>query len=1525
MKHFCTVLTCAACLLSAYALRPGMNGMELPAADWQAFAALAPDNSPAADQIPSIEPRITRKIDPQAYGDASRIILSSGIEFSTRFLGKNGEPPVQSSLRSPDLGSAGGYCIVQFSGPIYETSKQWLTSLGVAIHFYVPNYSFVCRIPDVKTLEIIRANPSVTWAGLFHPAYKLSTLFDRHPDVQEVTILLFDDADMGIAASAIQSLASGAALNVIDNGINKMIQGQIRRQDIELVAMIPEVYWVEPLLPNYQHNQEYQWVVQAGYLSSAPGGADNTYRRMWANGILGQGEIINHCDSGINCNHYQHRANSPAITTWGLYTAHNKIVAYDSGAPGNIVFGDGSGASYHGTHTGCTTAGNDTVLGSSYRDGIAKMARLYHNDCGDNTSSSIYTFGDLNDLFIRSYNKYYASNGIRAHITTNSWGSDAAGAYTAQCLASDQFMWAHKDFLACFSNGNAGSAGSVGSPASAKSCLSVGGTGNSTSCRSIYSSTSRGPTQDGRRKPTICTPGSGVSSATSGTSTYGSLSGTSMACPGAAGSAALVRQYLREGWYPYGKKVAGNEWSYISAALVKAMLINSADNNMTSYTVPDNNVGWGRIDLDSVAYFAGDTRKLVLMDDTIGVLTGEAVDYHIQLPSGTSQFKVALVWTDYPGNPAVGKQIVNDLDLYVRAPTGVYYRGNQYSGGVSIANPTTRDTLNVEECVRLNSLPSTGDWLVRVEARNVPYGPQPFAVVVSYSGSTVAGFVQLDKPAYRANDFIVDTVRIRVEDPGYGSAGAIDTVLVRIAGKFVETAPETVKCAEIADSAFVFKGSIPILFHKAAHGDGRISAGQGDTIFATYIDASPSFTSTTWALVDAYYFTIADVHAENIDATSAQVRWATNEGANQTVRYGTSPSSLNLSVTVDTPYVLPHRVGLTGLSPKTTYYYDVESRDFRGNVVRDDNGGAHYSFTTKAMAGTDVLVVLLNSNLQGEEFAHPEFMRTALDSGGWTYNWWSTRDNGAFTRNQLKNYKAVYFQVGQENYPAWTPAQRETIKLYHDGGARFAMTGHDAGWDAWENPLRPADTAFCYQYLHFHWRGDITATTWTSLRGISGDPISGSYTGGVTYQPFRSGAAGDSILFGGGAGTNSYVWHGGSAGDSCGIKWESSANMGTSGDGVWGGHRTRVVFNGFEITQIDTANDYSTTRTDILNKMFIWLIGHDHPDCAISSPTGGSTYTTSPISIAWTANAYGGATIDTTWLEYSPDGGSTWLPIVSGTGITSPYSWNITSCTNGSRYRVRVSVCDGGLYPSMKGMAETGSFTINRPGGDLTGPKVVPNSIVMAGNPVFVTASGQTVQFTAVVSDSETGMSPIASAQWFLRSVLTDTAGTVAQDGSWDEVLETVVGTITFNYSPGTTRICTLSVRGCDNASKAPNRGPWYSRTFTVIDGSPIIGIQEAPQGTPLVYELYAAGPNPALRAVRIGFALPHTDRVTVRIYNAMGQAVRTLVDGTRPAGYYTVTWNGKDDQGRAVANGIYFYQMTTDKFSDTRKAVFLR
>ncbi len=1460
---------------------------------------------------------------PDAYGDATKIIFSNGITFDTKSLGKTGEPDLPADLKIQYRDDEIGYYIVQFSEPIYGKEKNYLESIGAKIHFYVPNYGFVISLNSKTQKDLILSNPEIVWFGSYQPAYKISSLFNQTGDEHKVTMLLFPDADIQEVLDKIIEITAQRNFIISDNGINKIIQGVVNKNYLHTLAKIKEIYWIEPYVEPRFCNIDIQWILQDCELN---------VRNIWNKGIAGEGEIVNLVDSGIYTTHYAHCSGSAPVTDFGYYPEHNAIVAYDSAGP-NCVFG----GSLHGTIVAGTLTGDDTLTpGNSLYDGIAKRSRLYHSQFGG-SSGAIFLFPDLNDLYIRPYSLYYPPT--RAFISSNQWGASTNGHYDAYCQQVDQFMWSHKDFLTLFAAGNAGPGpGTVNSPASAKNCIAVGATGNRESGYTQYPSyNSRGPTTDGRLKPTLLSPGGPVTSSGSPPNGYTSMNGTSAATSGASGTGALIRQYLREGWYPTGKKDSANGWDYISAAMIKAILINCADTNISQGTfgyIPNNNLGWGRIDLDSTLYFEGDLRKTLLYDDTIGLLTAEIKDFYCNIPQGSRNLKVTLVWTDYPGNPVVLKQLVNDLDLYVMGPSGTYYYGNQYSMGQSIPNPSMRDTLNVEECVRVNE-PDSGEWLVRIEARNVPYGPQPFALVITYPGAGTAGFVSLDKPVYRANDFSVDTVRVRVEDLNYGSVGIQDTLFVFLKGKYIETQPETLRCVELADSSYVFKGEMPLLFRGAIHNDGKLSVCQGDTIYATYTDNNPAFISQVWAGVDAWYFLIQNVHCENIDVSFADICWNTNESSNSKVYYGTNPSNLNLVAQVDTPYCMPHRVRLSGLSPNTIYYYDVESKDFRGNTVRDNNGGLHYTFKTRAVAGVDILVLLCDGTTdaipQGQALPGlRERFRKAIELGGWNYNYWETSDNLGYTpsREVMKDYKAV-FLIYEDEYPPFIPVQQETIRKYEELGGRIAFSSHDVLWHAWENSTnKEYDTTWCKNYMQVRFKYDGASTGTYNIYGVSGDPISGPYASApVSYTPHRSGAAYDSLDVvptppngWDPGGTSNPIWRWNSAtGGRIGARWESGNNHGTIGDGVWGGYRTRTIFNGFSVIQMDT-----TKLPDILNNHFIWLIGHDHPDVMIHSPIADTTYTTSPIIITWDATAYGGAVIDTTWVEYSPDAGQTWYLIAADTGMIM-YQWDLSNIQNGNRYRIRITVNDRGVYPSLRGYKETGNFIINVAGNDDLGPKVIPNSIILANNPKFVTPTDTLLPFNAVISDSLSGMSIIISAQYIAKSGFQTTGELPMEvsDGLWDEIEEDVNASIRLVYVPEVVNVCSLFVRGCDSLN---NWGGWYYRTFTLVDGD-IRGtgiIEDIDKNIPPVFTLYNPVPNPAKGKIKIIYAIPNQTKVNLQIYNCLGQIVRNLTGGEKKSGLHQLIWNGCDDRGRVLPSGVYFVQLATENSKAVKKIILL-
>jgi hypothetical protein len=111
---------------------------------------------------------------------------------------------------------------------------------------------------------------------------------------------------------------------------------------------------------------------------------------------------------------------------------------------------------------------------------------------------------------------------------------------------------------------------------------------------------------------------------------------------------------------------------------------------------------------------------------------------------------------------------------------------------------------------------------------------------------------------------------------------------------------------------------------------------------------------------------------------------------------------------------------------------------------------------------------------------------------------------------------------------------------------------------------------------------------------------------------------------------------------------------------------------------------------------------------------------------------------------------------------------------------------------------------------------------------------------------------------------------------------------------------------------------------LTITSGS---AIAESNLNNPLIVTaLYAPKPNPVINGLaHISFSLAEPSRVTMKIYDASGRVVRTLVNNQVERGIYNLTWNGKDDNNRAVAEGIYFYTLETPKQHFTRKMVFTR
>jgi len=93
----------------------------------------------------------------------------------------------------------------------------------------------------------------------------------------------------------------------------------------------------------------------------------------------------------------------------------------------------------------------------------------------------------------------------------------------------------------------------------------------------------------------------------------------------------------------------------------------------------------------------------------------------------------------------------------------------------------------------------------------------------------------------------------------------------------------------------------------------------------------------------------------------------------------------------------------------------------------------------------------------------------------------------------------------------------------------------------------------------------------------------------------------------------------------------------------------------------------------------------------------------------------------------------------------------------------------------------------------------------------------------------------------------------------------------------------------------------------------------------PSQFELSQNYPNPFNPTTTIRYYLPQREKVTLEIFNLLGERVKVLVDEEETAGERTAIWDGKDDNGKSLPSGIYLYRLKSEKFSETKKMIFLK
>jgi len=659
-----------------------------------------------------------------------------------------------------------GFHILSHTYPVPSDWHGQLANAGIECFSFLPPTSFHCDVGAASPSKLAALN--VQGMARMDSVDKIQTdlvkgmlgqeMTATNPFVNEnfalVNIMLAGDAlPEGINHRDDVEVHSHsgrfATLELNSNGL-----GWLARQE--------GVEWIEPK-PFYEilNSKGIQVMNVTDLWSGANMAAIDT---SWS-GLDGSGIIVTVADSGIDNgvnNSNMHPDFRDHITGILSFPAAPSACSYYNLNPCGDDAEDHHG---HGTHVAGSVLGDGTHSNGDII-GAAPEAHLLFHSIATTVSGSELLIGipdDLDDMFALAW-----ENGSRVH--TNSWGSDVNGAYTTSSAQADASARTHDELVILFAAANEGKDAnsdgeidldSMGSPATAKNVITVGASENDRSNMTyVWGSTnygspistdkladnpegmaafsSRGPADDGRLKPDVTAPGTMILSTKSRSTTdigwlahnasYTYNGGTSMATPLTAGAAALLLEHLME-----------NEGeSAPTSALIKAIFTASArdmegqyssSTNGAGETAPNNHEGWGLVNMTqaiNTSWLQGHS-----------VTTNADRGWSFNVPSNADDINIALTWTDPASTPSASTNLVNDVDLALKSPSGTW---------TNLSN-------NVDNLrgMTLNS-PAQGTWEVHVLGSNIPTGPQFFALAMTGDYSLTNLTQDTDGDGYEDDD-----------------------------------------------------------------------------------------------------------------------------------------------------------------------------------------------------------------------------------------------------------------------------------------------------------------------------------------------------------------------------------------------------------------------------------------------------------------------------------------------------------------------------------------------------------------------------------------------------------------------------------------------------------------------------------------------------------------------------------------------------------------------------------------------------
>lgn len=559
--------------------------------------------------------------------------------------------------------------------------KARLKELGITLLDYLPRNTFFASIKAHSDLSILDRAQILKIAAVL-PEYKTSEMLTRN-EVPHWSVYGVDQVE--IIASYYGNISAETALGAMESIRHEVLFMRNTQYAIGLRVYIDDL----PRLYALSCFRFFETTDPPGEPENLPGRTDHRSNTLWteySGGLTfrGDGVKVMMQDDGYIGEHID-------------YTGRID--------QSNCSFCSSNDDDNHGDHVG------GTIMGAGNLDprarGMAHGVELL-----------VYNSSNTNYNLVPAL---YSNDSV--YITSKSYSDACNGGYTTLTQQLDQQVRQNPSLIHVFSAGNNGTSdcsygagagwGNItGGHKSGKNVIAVG---NLTSFDGLSSSSSRGPATDGRIKPDICAVGTNVNSTIS-VNNYASFTGTSMSCPGTAGTIAQLFEAYR----------ALNSGENPNAALMKATVLNTADE--LGNDGPDFKHGWGRINarrayelLESAQY----------MEDSVS--QGGQNIHNITVPAGTKEVRIMVYWTDYEGSTSSAMALVNDINMFVTDPTAVDFDPwvlDPSPNATLLDAPAVRaiDNLNNVEQVTIDD-PVDGLYTITVDGFAIPQGPQKYYLV----------------------------------------------------------------------------------------------------------------------------------------------------------------------------------------------------------------------------------------------------------------------------------------------------------------------------------------------------------------------------------------------------------------------------------------------------------------------------------------------------------------------------------------------------------------------------------------------------------------------------------------------------------------------------------------------------------------------------------------------------------------------------------------------------------------------------